>query len=160
MSYSTIDDVFAMYPPINTAVGSYDNQVTSLEVSSRYIANADSLMDSFLAKRYAVPVPTSGIVTMISADLSIFAILVEKIPQVPDYMQKRYDRAMELLKWLADGTIVVQSATTIATGDQEAWSTNQGYHPIFSPVLSAEEQRVDQDRHDADKAERDTDCPT
>lgn len=157
MSYATINDVFARYKPIGTIVGSSTNQVTSVEVSSSFIFSAEALIDAYAARRYSVPLPANALITQIAADLAIFNILVEHLPQMPDFMQKRYDRCMDFLKDISSGNLVVASATVLTTGttDQEAWSSvGSSYHTIFSPVLDAEDQRVDSGRHDAEADDR------
>lgn len=162
MSYATIDELFARYA-LGSVVGSGYQLVTSVNVSSVHIFGAEGIVDSFLARRYKVPVPANPLITQITADLAIFNILVEHLPQVPDFMQPRYDRAMKLLMMIASGTIVVASATVISEGttDQEAWSSTMNHHPVFSPVLSVEDQAPDSDRVAEDKDARgiDYECP-
>ena len=45
----------------------------------------------------------------------------------------------------------LSSADLITSGDQEAFSSTQDYHPVFSPVLDPIDQRVDKDHVDAAK---------
>ena len=79
MSYATIDDIFQRYSPIHTVVGSADNMVDSLHVSSVFIADAESLVDGFISRRYEVPLsPVPNFITQITSDIAIFNILVEK----------------------------------------------------------------------------------
>jgi len=151
MSYATIDDIFARYEPIGTLVGSEDLQVSSVNVSSIFLADAESLVDAFLARKYQVPLsPVPSFIKQVTADLAIFNILTDHLPRKPDFFQPRYDRAMDMLLMIASGTIVVASATTVASGDQEAWSSGMDYHGVFSPVLDPLDQTVDKDRVDAD----------
>ena len=51
MAYATIDDVFSRYAPINTMVGTGANDVTSVEVSSIFIADAESFMNAYLGRQ-------------------------------------------------------------------------------------------------------------
>ena len=155
MSYATIDDVFKRYKPIRTLVGSEDTQVTSIEVSSIFISDAESLIDAILAKRYTVPLAVyPAYITQMAADIAIFNILTDHLPGKPDFFQPRYDRAMNMLMMINSGDLVVASATIVTSGDQEAWSTTQDYHPAFSPVIEPEDQTVDKDRVDADLDQR------
>jgi phage gp36-like protein len=152
MSYATIDDIMKRYKPIRTIVGSEDMQVTSMDVSSIFIRDAESLVDAYLANKYTVPLsPVPSYITMVTADIAIFNILLEHLPRSPDFFQPRYDRAMGILSSVLSGTIVVTSAAILTTGDQEAWSTTDGYHSVFSPVLDPDEQTVDKDRVEADE---------
>ncbi len=155
MPYATIDDIFARYRPINTLVGSADTQVTSEDVASIFIADAESFIDAYISRRYDVPLsPAPQFITQIASDLSIFNMMVEKLPEVPDFFQPRYDRSLKMLIDVACGNMNVLSATLVGTGDQEAWSSTEGYHPVFNPVLDAEDQAVDKDQVDQAKSDR------
>ena len=155
MSYASIDDIFKRYKPIATLVGSEGGQVASLDVMSIFVSDAESFVDAHLSRRYVVPLnPVPSMVTQIASDLAIFNMLVEKLPEVPDFFQPRYDRSMETLRMLRDGKMDLTSQTIVTTGDQEAWSSTQTYHPVFSPVLDPLDQAVDKDQVDSDKDDR------
>lgn len=159
--YADLSDVFAAYAPIKTMIGSGEGLIASLDVTSRFIPQASALVDGYLARRYSVPLETKlPLVTQVTCDLVVFNMLVELIPQVPDYMQRRYDRALKTLTAMGSGTIVVQSATVLAgsTGDSFVFNTTSGYHSIFSPVLDPLDQSVDADRIYKDKSDRSGDC--
>lgn len=151
MPYSNIDDVFKRYRPISTLIGFEQTQVSSVDVSSIFISDADALIDTYLAKRYEIPISDNPVVRRISADLAIFNMLVEKLPETPDFFQPRYDRAIRDLEMLRDGDTILPGATQVSSGDQEAYSTTQDYHPVFSPVLDPINQAVDKDQVDSDK---------
>lgn len=159
MSYSTIDGVFSRYKPIRTLVGSANTQVTSVDVSTIFIADAESFVDAYLSRRYVVPInPVPSLITQIASDLAIFNMMVEKLPEVPDFFQPRYERAIKTLEMLRDGKMDLSSQTLVTTGDQEAWSSTQAYHPIFDPTLDPIDQAVDKDQIDAAKDERSGDA--
>lgn len=155
--YATINDVMRRYRPIFTLVGSdTETQVTSDDVSSVFIADAQGYMDAFLRRRYVCPVPAEPLITQIASDLAIFNMLVEKLPEIPDYMQARKDRADEALMSLAKGEMQLDpnSATVVATGDNEAWSSTMNDHAIVSPVLGELNQTPDLDRVQSELDER------
>lgn len=155
MSYATIDDVLKRYKPIQTLVGSEDLQVNSEDVSSIFIRDAESIVDAYIGRRYTVPLSVvPAFITQVTADLAIFNILVEHQPKFPDFFKDRYDRAMSMLTSIMSGDMIINSATAVTTGDNEAWSTTEGYHSVFSPVINPDEQTVDKDRVDADLSER------
>lgn len=159
MSYSTIDGVFSRYKPITTLVGADTVQVTSDDVSSIFIMDAESFIDAYISRRYAVPLnPVPSLITQIASDLAIFNMMVEKLPQVPDFFQPRYDRAIQTLEMLRDGKMDLSSQTIVTTGDQEAWSSTQAYHPVFNPVLDPIDQAVDSDQVDAAQDARSDDA--
>lgn len=155
MSYAVLIDVFARYKPIKTMVGSEDLQVTSDDVSSIFINDAESLVDAYVSRRYETPLnPVPPLITQIASDLSIFNMLVEKLPSTPDFFQPRYDRAIKNLEMLRDGEMNLSSQTVVTSGDQEAWSSTERYHPVFNPVLDPIDQRVDKDQVDQAKDDR------
>ena len=155
MSYATINDVFKRYKPIRTRVGSEDTQVTSTDVASIFVTDAESIIDSYISRRYAVPLnPVPALIVQVASDLAIFNMLVELLPSTPDFFQPRYDRAMNTLEMIRDGMMDLSSQTIVTTGDQEAWSSTMDYHPVFNPVLDAPDQAVDKDQVDAAKDDR------
>lgn len=148
MAYSTIDDIFSRFKPIRTMVGVSSFEVASLDVSSIFIFDAESLVDAYVGVKYAVPVsPVSGLITKITSDLAIFAMLADKHTNVPDIMTARYERSIELLEMIRDGKMTLGSSVSVAAGgDDEAFSTTEDFHPVFSPVLDELDQAVDIDR--------------
>ena len=155
MSYATINGVFARYKPIHTLVGSDGVQVTSEDVSSIFIADAESYVDGYVSRRYVVPLsPVPNMITQITVDLTIFNMMVEKLPEVPSFFMPRYERSIKTLEMLRDGNMDLSSQTIVTTGDQEAWSSTQDYHPFFNPSLDAIDQAIDKDQTDAAKSDR------
>lgn len=154
--YATIDDVFSRYAPISTMVGTGTNDVTSAEVSSIFIADAQSFMDAHLAKRYVVPVAAEPLITQIATDLAISNMLFEKLGELPGFIQPRYDRSLSMLDKLMSGDLILtsNSTTLVSTGDSFAWSSTQSFHAIFSPILGELDQAADQDYIDAEIADR------
>jgi phage gp36-like protein len=147
MAYATSDDVVSRYRPILSMIGAGSYEVVSLDVTSIFVADAESFVDAYLGSKYAVPIsPVPSLITQITSDLSIFNMLTEKQVQVPDFMQARYDRNINVLEMLRDGSMVLPSSVALATtGDNEVWSNNEEYHSIFSPVLDELEQKPDVD---------------
>lgn len=155
--YANIADILAKYAPIKTQIGSGDGLYTSADVTSRFIPDAQAIIDGYLARRYEVPLSFKApLVTTITCDLSIFNMMVECLPQVPDFMKDRYNRAIKLLEAIASGTILIQSATVLTSdaSDSFVYSSTSGYHPIFSPVLRDIDQAPDVDRQIADRDAR------
>lgn len=153
MAYSSVDQVLAAFPPALSAVGVGSFDVSTTQVSSYYIYAADGLIDGYISNRYETPVdPVPALLTKLSCDLVIYDLFRDKNLRVPDFMQDRYDGAIETLKMIADGKIKLPGATDVDTGDNFAFSTTKGYHPVFSTVLDDVDQAVD---HDLVEAERD-----
>lgn len=155
MSYATLHDVVKGYKPVENIIGNLPQQISSSEVCSLFILRQESIIDAYLARRYAVPLnPVPALINQVASDLSLFAMLAEKNPEVPDFLQPRYDRSIKILEMLRDGEMDLTSQTLVSTGDSEAWSSTQDFHPIFDPSLDAIDQRVDKDQVDDAKADR------
>lgn len=156
MAYATISDVFGRYKPIGSMVGAGSLDVTSDDVASIFISDAEGFMNAFLASRYVVPVTTEPLITMIAADLAISNMMFEKLGAIPDFMQGRHDRANNFLEKLSAGEMLLVASGTIQikSGDSEAWSSTGSYHPVFSPVLDPIDQAADQEYIDAENDDR------
>lgn len=163
MSYAGLSDVTIRYRPITTMIGSEQYDVASVDVTSVFLASAESMVDAYLGRRYVTPLSyCPPLITQVTADLGIHAMLAEKLPEVPDFIEKRYTRAVDILMKLADGIMTLgNSVTTVSSqGDNYAWSNHMNDHSVFDPVLNPLDQRVDVDQVNAAKLVRsnDTDC--
>lgn len=147
MAYADSDDVTGRYRPILSMIGAGSYEVASLDVASIFVADAESFVDAYLGSRYVTPIaPVPSLITQITSDLAIFNMLTEKQVQVPDFMQARYDRQINLLEMLRDGQMVLPSSAAVVTaGDNEVWANNEEFHSIFSPVLDELDQKADID---------------
>lgn len=161
LPYATIDDIFKRYKPIGSMVGAGSLDVTSDDVSSVFIADAESFINAHIAVRYEVPVTAEPLITQMASDLAISNMIFEKHGAIPDFIQGRYDRALGYLDKLAEGKmLLVGSGTTqVSTGDSEAWSSTGSFHPIFHPALDPLDQAADRDYIDQGRDERSGDGP-
>lgn len=152
MAYATIDNVFTRYPPISAMVGTGSGEVTSAQVSSAYIFDAEGFVNAYLGAKYAVPLQSEPILTSLTSDLAIYKVLEDKVPRIPEFMQRRYENAIKTLEALRDGKMILTgSQTLITSGNEEAYSTTQEYHPVFSPVLGELNTGPDADQVEAER---------
>lgn len=138
MAYSTQDDIFRRYPPIESVVGSGDMYVATADITSVYIPQSDSYIDAYLRARYVTPLAADPLLTMLSSDISIYKMLEDHAPRVPDMALSRWVAVNSMLYMLANGTMLLNPASqTIVTsgGDQDAWSSNEEQcGPVFHPA--------------------------
>lgn len=160
MPYATPIDVEVRYKPLLTMIGSGQTQVTSTEINSVFIYDAAGIVDSYIGVKYVTPLPdiVPPIITHVTADIAIFNLVAEKLGTVPEFMDKRYNRAMVILALLRDGKMVLPSSLAISSlGDDFAWSPNALYHPLFDSTLPFLDQVPDSIRQSDQAALREGD---
>jgi phage gp36-like protein len=146
MAYAGYDDVFRRYNPIKTMVGTAQQDVATLDISSIYCSDAEGLINAYLGARYSTPVATEPLVTMLASDIAIYKLLEDRAPRIPEFAQRRYDNAIAILEKLRDGNMVLVSGSTtlLTSGDQEAWSNVQSYPPVFdNPAVTVTSEELD-----------------
>ncbi len=154
-AYASIDDVIKRYNPLLTMIGSADNDVSSADVSSIYIADASGIVNAYLGAKYVTPLAVEPLITALTSDIAIYKMLEDRTSRVPEIAEKRYTNATSILGMLRDGKMVLGNSQTVVTsGDWEAFSSTASYHPVFSSVLDPIDQRADHNQVDADRAER------
>lgn len=141
MAYATVADVIGRYKPLVTMIGVNTTDVTTTEIASLYIADAESIVNGYLASKYAVPLTAEPLVTDLTADIAIYRLLSDKAPRIPDFMEKRYLNATSMLAMIRDGAMFLttssQTVNSGNAGDQFAWSNNQDTDfvgTIFKPA--------------------------
>lgn len=125
MTYATADDCFRRYKPLATMIGTNTLDITTVDIASVYIADAESIVNGYLSRRYSIPLTPEPLLTDLTADIAIFRCLEERLPRTPDFMQNRYTNAMSLLTMLRDGGMALTSSNLVSSGqasDQFAWS--------------------------------------
>lgn len=145
MPYAVADDVIRRYNPISSMLGAGSLQVSTVDIASVYIADGESIVNAFLARRYVLPLTNEPILTDLTSDIAVYRILSDRAPRIPDFMQTRYTNAMSLLTMLRDGGMDLTMSNTVDAGastDQYAWSNvadpdgplQNG--PVFRPIES------------------------
>lgn len=85
---------------------------TNLEIES-YIEQADTIINGYLYDSYDVPFsPVPSVIETISLNLTIYliteALYTSYQPNQDQYNAKRYERVMEMLKMISEGSIVLE----------------------------------------------------
>jgi phage gp36-like protein len=149
MPYSEPDDLRKQWVPVLTT------HLTADEVA-RLIDDADGIIDSYLARRYAVPVATTPastprIIRTISATLALIDV-VDKNPATPEWVARKLERAWKLLEAIANGDMTIPGVVELSTSGGIQSSTAD-YEPTFGSQPSIHEH-VDWDRQDAERDAR------
>lgn len=113
--YCTLDDILAMIDEED--VISYTDDVGSgvmaTRVTDKAISGADALINSYLAKRYNVPVdPVPEIIVELAVDIAIYKICSRR-SQAPEERRQKYDDAVKYLDKIASGKAVLPGAALV-----------------------------------------------
>lgn len=136
-AYATADQVINRYKPLQTMIGTGSTDVSTTDIASVFIADAESFMNAYLASKYVVPVQVEPLITQLCSDIAIYKILEDKCPRIPDFMEKRYMNACSMLAMLVGGVLQLTGSNQIVSsgGDQEVWSTVlEQAGPVFKPT--------------------------
>jgi phage gp36-like protein len=89
-----------------------DGQTIDAVVLGRALADASAEMDSYLARRYALPLAsTPTVLVRVCADLARYQLCGDK---VPESVRQRYVDAVALLKRLATGEVALGGGEALA----------------------------------------------
>ena len=79
------------------------------DVLGRALADADAEIDSYLASRYALPLPsTPAVLVRLACDITRYQLFGDK---VPDSVRQRYEDAVGVLKRLSAGSVQLAGLT-------------------------------------------------
>lgn len=151
MPYATLEDVLVGFPAVGTLLGTGSLDVTSVQVQSYFIANAEGMVNAALRDRYIVPLADTvdPVIRRATVDIVICDIVKDRLPKTPEYILQRCSGAMKTLEKIRDGKLDIGSAderTDNATSDMEVWSTTQEHHGTFAPTIDPIDQTVDRDQ--------------
>lgn len=86
------------------------------DVCTRFIVEADGLIDAYIGGRYVVPVPSpSGFLTALSAKIAAYLIFLSprrNTGNVPAHIEDQYKECIKILENIRDGEMVLPGATT------------------------------------------------
>lgn len=135
MAYATCDDVVRRYSPLLGLLGTSSLQVTTVDIASIYIADAESIVNLYLGSKYVIPLTPEPALTDLTSDIAIYRVLADKAPRIPDFMNARYTNATSMLAMIRDGAMFLSSSSQQVSsgGDEFAWSQDIefGRGPIF-----------------------------
>ena len=104
--YVTRDDLLAVDGSLvwNMAIDKASGQLDKVKIETA-IADADAEINSFLARRFHLPLKIKGIprpLHRVAVSISLYW-LSERDNQITDLIQRRYDDALKMLKEIASG---------------------------------------------------------
>lgn len=138
--YATVDQVLAAYNPLKTMLGTSTTDITTLDINSFFIPNAQAYIDAFVAKRYVVPLAADAMITMLTCDIAAYKICQDRAPRIPDFLKDRWLSANSILGMIRDGEMIITGSNEVVSsgGDQYAWSSvlDNPLGPAFRPIES------------------------
>lgn len=141
MAYATTTEITDEFKKLD--ILSVDSIVDSAKVT-RFIDEATAEIDTFLSSKYEIPVTGSNALLFlkkICIDLVSFRIvkiisIKKAVPQSKNAYQeilegKFYDEAMDKLKMLAKGELVLPDAVALSSGSIRSYNVKNNTTPVF-----------------------------
>jgi phage gp36-like protein len=125
------------YTPMITMLGVGTTQITTGDIASLYIADAEGVINLYLSAKYQTPLAPDPAITDLCSDIAIYRCLADKLPRMPDFMITRYTNATSILCMIRDGVMNLSTGSgqqiVNSGGDEFAWSQDIdfGGGPIF-----------------------------
>lgn len=114
MPYCVLQDIIdVISEEIVVQLTDDDNQAAVDEDKvDKAITRADEMIDAHLRNRYDVPFSVvPELIHNVSTDLAIYYLYDRRLNiQIPESIEKRYEKAIEILKSLQSGLLVLDSA--------------------------------------------------
>lgn len=114
MAYCTRDNLVQRFGlrEINDLLDRDNNSVDDTQTLTQTIADADSLIDSYVGSKYQTPLsPVPQIITYIACDITRFMLWDDN---APEEVRARYNDAIARLKDIAKGMMKLPSTTVVA----------------------------------------------
>ncbi len=130
MTYATQADMVARFGDTELAQRTDRENGTAIDavVVDRALVDADAEINSYLAKRYTLPLASTPVVlTRLACDIARYRLFDDG---TPDTVRQRYEDAVSLLKRMASGDVTLGNEAAIDSA--AATSTDQAAH-YFSP---------------------------
>jgi phage gp36-like protein len=134
MSYASIDDLIARFgeDELIQSTGtrlSNNARVLDEEKVTRALNDADALINTYLQKRYVIPVvPVPDLLIAIASNLARYYLRTrsENSGKISETVKDRFDEAMRQLCELRDGKILLTDVPTNANESGSRVLTNKG----------------------------------
>ncbi len=127
MAYCTQTDLLKAVSEAELAKQTNDTAPTLVDTArvAAAIAQADSVIDAWCGSRYTMPIsPVPALITGISVDIALWVIFTRRdTKEISAARQARYEAALDMLKAIASGKILLDVAmpdTTATTGIMQA----------------------------------------
>lgn len=108
MAYSTLTDITKLIPAETVLRLTDDEGLGSIEQSrvADAVANADAEVDSYLGRRYSVPLgAVPDVIRKLSADIAVYNLYSRRVQEMPPVWAQRYRNALVALKGIAGGGV-------------------------------------------------------
>jgi phage gp36-like protein len=152
VKYTTVARIYEHDPMVGSVT-----DITSAVIADVFIADAEAEVDSALGRFYTLPISVAGVtfplLTAISTDLTLYALLSQRIftqEQLKDSTwPDRFKEARTLLDQLASGARLLIDSSGQLLADRadiaEVWSNTMDYVPTMSE-LDPEYSSIDSEK--------------
>lgn len=121
MPYCTLDDILGGIDEedVVSYTDDFDTGLVNMANVDKAILGADALIDSFVARRYTVPVdPVTDMIRELAVDIAIYKICSRR-SQAPEERRQKYDDAVKYLEKIASGKAVLPEAASAPAGSSD-----------------------------------------
>lgn len=131
--YATPTDITDLYGADALFVADRDGDgVAEIEAVDRALAEAGYEIDSYLATRYALPLPLGtnvSVLRQLAVDIAVYR-LAQSRAVLTEEMRRRYEDAIAALRRLADGRQALQLPSPPAADGEEPVTGGSGPRPV------------------------------
>lgn len=121
MPYCTLGDILGSIDEEDVIgyTDDYGSGLVNTDNVDKAIAGSDALIDSYIARRYSVPVnPVTDMIKDLAVDIAIYKICSRR-SNAPDERRKNYDEAKRLLDKIASGKVILPGAAASPAGTSD-----------------------------------------
>lgn len=110
MPYATVDQMVVRFgEPVLIQLSDPEAQALQADAIGEALADASGVMDSYLARRYSLPLSASAAVLVdCCADLALYRLMRLRPASATEDAKERADAAMDWLKDVGSGRAVIQ----------------------------------------------------
>lgn len=137
MTYATQSDMSDRFGAVELAqlTDRVNGAVIDATVLGRALTDADAEVDSYLARRYSLPLASTPVVVVrIAADIARYRLYDDA---APTQVRQRYEDAVSLLKRMASGDVQLAGSTALAPAGTGAGNAVAARTPekVFSATV-------------------------
>ncbi|MCF6246916.1 MAG: DUF1320 domain-containing protein [Desulfobacula sp.] len=134
MTYCTLDDIFGGIDEedVIAYTDDFESGIVNIDNVNKAITGADALINSYIAKRYSVPVdPVTDMIKDLAVDIAIYKICSRR-SAAPEERRDKYEDAVRYLKEIASGKAILPEAAAAPSDSSDHTVSISSNSRVFS----------------------------